>query len=183
QVQFLRLGENRLTIRYGKHQHMFLEFFSTESLETLIKKRAAFLARSQHRDPSKWYNGLITDWNMDSKVRLSPDNYDRIQSWRIYDYPHIVLLYHSMYRLAKNNPQIKTALPAAEYLRRAYGTALALFTVPMQIEGWSAYRTGLYNEVVIVDLIADLRAEGMIAEAETLKGHWEQKVKTFVNGQ
>ncbi len=68
QVQFSRLCENRLTIRYGKNQHMFLEFFSTEPLETLIKKRAAFLARSQHRDPSKWYNGLITDWNMESKV-------------------------------------------------------------------------------------------------------------------
>src|SRR5438874_5079494 len=265
QVQFSKLGENRLMIRYGNKQHMFLEFFSTEPLETLMKKRAAFLARSQHRDPTKWYNGLITDWNMDSKVLLGPDNYDRIQSWRIYevtcddpglgkpaylaaknaefpvqsevdaldyyiknfvwgglqqttdepypyaiygipdwktnrestdtsrngqrhvwriyDYPHIVLLYHSMYRVAKNNPQIKTALPASEYLRRAYGTAIALFTVPMQIEGWSAYRTGLYNEVVIVDLIADLRAEGMIAEAEELKEHWEQKVKTFVNGQ
>src|SRR5262249_16699791 len=265
QIQFSKLGENRLTIRYGKDQHMFLEFFSTEPLETLIKKRAAFLAHSQHRDASKWYNGLITDWNMESKVLLSPDNYDRIQSWRIYevtcddpglgkpaylaaknaefpvqnevealdyyiknfvwgglqqttnepypyaiygipdwktnresldpgrngqrhlwriyDYPHVILLYHSMYRVAKNYPQIKTGLPAAEYLRRAYGTARALFTVPMEIEHWSAYRTGLYNERVIVDLISDLQAEGMNTEAEKLKGHWEQKVKTFVNGQ
>lgn len=265
QVQFSRLGENRLTIRYGKGRHMFLEFFSTEPLETLIKKRAAFLARSQHRDISKWYNGLITDWNMESKVLLSPDNYDRIQSWRIYavtcddpglgkpaylaaknaefpvqrevealdyyiknfvwgglqqtttepypygiygipdwktnresldpgrngqrhlwriyDYPHVVLLYHSMYRVAKNYPQIKTAMPAKEYLLRAYGTAIALFTVPMEIEHWSAYRTGLYNERVIVDLIADLQAEGMTTEAEKLKGYWEEKVKTFVNGR
>jgi hypothetical protein len=265
QIQFRRLGENRLTIRYGKNQQTYLEFFATEPLETLIKKRAAFLARSQHRDPSKWYNGLITDWNMESKVLLSPDNYDRIQSWRIYevtcddpglgkpaflaaknaefplqsevealdyyiknfvwgglqqttsepypygiygipdwktnresvepgrngqrhlwriyDYPHVVLLYYSMYRVAKNYPQIKTALPATEYLRRAYGTANALFTVPMEIEHWSAYRTGLYNERIIVDLISDLQAEGMNTEAEKLKAHWEQKVKTFVNGQ
>jgi len=265
QVQFHKLGENRLTIRYGNGQHVYLEFFSTEPLETLIKKRAAFLARSQHRDSTKWYNGLITDWNMASHVLLSPDNYDRIQSWRIYavtcddpglgkpaylasknaefpqqnevealdyyiknfvwgglqqttqepypfgiygipdwktnrdsidpgrngqkhiwriyDYPHIVLMYHSMYRIAKNFPQIKTALPADEYLRRAYGTAVALFTVPMQIERWSAYRTGLYNELVIVNLIADLEAAGMTNEATTLRGHWEQKVKTFVNGQ
>ena len=265
QVRFQRLGENRLTVRYGNTQHMYLEFFSTEPLETLIKKRAAFLARSQHRDSNKWYNGLITDWNMESQVLLSPDNYDRIQSWRIYavtcddpglgkpaylasknaeypeqkevealdyyitnfvwgglqqttkepypfaiygipdwktnresidsgrngqkhiwriyDYPHIVLMYHAMYRIAKNHPQIKTALPAAEYLKRAYGTAVALFTVPMQVEKWSAYRTGLYNERVIVDLIADLRSEGMTTEAETLRRHWEQKVSTFVNGQ
>lgn len=265
QVQFQRLGENRLTVRYGNTQHMYLEFFSTEPLETLIKKRAAFLTRSQHRDSSKWYNGLITDWNMESQVLLSPDNYDRIQSWRIYavtcddpglgkpaylasknaeypeqkevealdyyvknfvwgglqqtteepypfaiygipdwktnresidpgrngqkhiwriyDYPHIVLMYHAMYRIAKNHPQIKTALSAADYLKRAYGTAVALFTVPMQVEKWSAYRTGLYNELVIVNLIADLQSEGMTNEAQTLRRHWEQKVSTFVNGQ
>jgi len=92
-------------------------------------------------------------------------------------------MYHAMYRIANNYPQIKTALPAAEYLKRAYGTALALFTVPMQVEKWSAYRTGLYNELVIVNLIADLRSEGMTTEAETLRRHWEQKVSTFVNGQ
>lgn len=264
QVTFKRLGENRLTVRYGNSQHMFLEFFSTEPLETLIKKRAAFLAHSQHRDPSKWYSGLITDWNMDSKILLSPDNYDRIQSWRIYavtcddpglgkpaylasknaefpdqnevealdyyiknfvwgglqqtteepypyaiygipdwktnrdsvdpgrngkkhiwriyDYPHLVLMYHSMFRIAKNYPEIKTLLPAEEYLRRAYGTAVALFTVPMQVERWSAYRTGLYNELVIVNLIKDLEAAGLQNEAATLRNHWEQKVKTFVNG-
>jgi hypothetical protein len=265
QVQFGRLGENRLTINYGTSQHMFLEFFSTEPLEILIKKRAAFLAHSQHRDPSKWYDGLITDWNMASHVLLSPDNYDRIQSWRIYavtcddpglgkpaylasknaeypvqseveaidyyiknfvwgglqqttqepypygiygipdwktnresidpgrngqhhlwriyDYPHIILMYHSMYRVAKNFPEIKTALPAKEYLQRAYGTAVALFTVPMQIEHWSAYRTGLYNELVIVNLISDLDGAGMTSEAATLRKHWEEKVKTFVNGR
>ena len=265
QVTFKRLGENRLTVHYGNSKHMFLEFFSTEPLETLIKKRAAFLARSQHRDPSKWYNGLVTDWNMDSKVLLSPDNYDRIQSWRIYavtcddpglgkpgflasknvefpnqnevealdyyiknfvwgglqqteaepypyaiygipdwktnrdsidpgrngqkhiwriyDYPHVVLLYHSMYRIAKNYPEIKTLLTAEQYLHRAYGTAVALFTVPMQVEHWSAYRTGLYNELVIVSLISDLETAGLTNEANTLRNHWEQKVKTFVNGQ
>lgn len=265
EVQFHRLGENRLTVHYGTSQHMFLEFFSTEPLETLIKKRAAFLARSQHRDPTKWYNGLITEWNMASQVLLSPDNYDRIQSWRIYavtcddpglgkpaylasknaeypvqseiealdyyikhfvwgglqqtteepypyaiygipdwktnrespdpgrngqrhiwriyDYPHIVLMYHSMYRVAKNYPEIRTALPATEYLRRAYGTAVALFTVPMQIERWSAYRTGLYNELIIVNLMGDLETAGMTTEAAVLRGHWEQKVRTFVNGQ
>jgi hypothetical protein len=28
----------------------------------------------------------------------------------------------------------------------------------MQVEHWSAYRTGLYNELVIVNLINDLEA-------------------------
>jgi hypothetical protein len=263
QVRFARLGENRLMVRYGKDRHIFLEFFCAEPIETLIRKRAAFLARSQHRDPSKWYNGLITDWNMESQVLPSPDNYDRIRGfriyavtcddpglgkpaflaaknaeypvqaevealdyyikhfvwgglqrtteetypygvygiqdwktnrdsndlgrngqfhlWRVYDYPHVVLMYFSMYRVAKDHLEVKTALTAKEYLQRAYGTAQAMFTVPMEIERWSAYGTGFYNELVIVDLITELEAAGMKAEADTLRGHWERKVKAFVN--
>jgi hypothetical protein len=92
-------------------------------------------------------------------------------------------MYHSMYRVAKNHPHIKTALPAREYLQRAYGTANALFTVPYEVERWSAYRTGFYNELVIVDLIHDLTAAGMAAEAASLREHWEKKVDFFVNGR
>lgn len=263
QVQFARLGENRLTVRYGENRHLFLEFFSTEPLETLIKKRAAFLARSQHRDPAKWYNGLITDWNLETQKLISPDDYapiprnryyavtcddpglgkpaflaaknaafpvpaevealdyyvthfvwgglqqttsepypyaiygipdwktnresadpgrnGRRHLWRVYDYPHIIQMYFALYRIAKEHPQIKTALPAGEYLQRAYGTARAMFTVPLEIERWSAYGTGFYNELVIVDLIADLEADGKAEEADTLRGFWERKVKNFVN--
>jgi hypothetical protein len=265
QVRFRKLGENRLTVHYGDKRQLHLEFFITEPLETLINKRGAFIARRQHRDPSKWYNGLLAEWNMDSQVLLGPDNYDRISGfriyavtcddpglskpaflaaknaehplqsevealdyyiqhfvwgglqmttdekhpyaiygiqdwkrnrdsddpgrngrlhiWRCYDYPHIVLMYHSMYRVAKNHPQFTTALPAREYLQRAYGTAMALFTVPYEVERWSAYRTGFYNELVIVDLIEDLAAAGMTAEAESLREHWERKVDFFVNGR
>jgi len=261
-VRFARLGENRLEVRYGKDRHMVLEFFCTEPIETLIRKRGAFLARSQHRDPSKWYNGLITDWNMQDQVLPSPDNYDRISGfriyavtcddpglgkpaflaaknaefpvqaevealdyyirhfvwgglqrtaeetypygvygiqdwkrnrdsndpgrngqlhlWRVYDYPHVVLMYFSLFRVARDHPQIRTALSAREYLQRAYGTAQAMYTVPMQIEKWSAYGTGFYNELVIVDLIRELEAAGLKAEADTLRGHWERKVKAFV---
>ena len=67
-----------------------------------------------------------------------------------------------MYRLAKNYPEIKTALPAAEYLRRAYGTAHAFFTVPHEVwSSWSPYGTGFYNEPVIVDLIDELELVGI----------------------
>ncbi len=63
-VQFRRLGENRLTIRYGHGRTMLLEFFVTEPLETLIKKRAAFIVKhQQHRDPAKWYDGLYSLWD------------------------------------------------------------------------------------------------------------------------
>ncbi|HET7625828.1 MAG TPA: DUF5695 domain-containing protein, partial [Verrucomicrobiae bacterium] len=39
QVKFSRLGENRLEVHYGDKRSMFLEFFSAEPIETLIKKR------------------------------------------------------------------------------------------------------------------------------------------------
>jgi hypothetical protein len=263
QISFSKLGENRLKISYGDDRHMFLEFFCTEPIEALIKKRAAFIARCQHRDPDKWYNGLISEWNMETRILLGPDNYDRISGfriyevscddpglckpaflaaknaehplqnevdvldyyiqhfvwgglqrttdetysygiygipdwkknrdsrdpgrngklhlWRIYDYSHVVLMYFSMYRTAKYHPQIKTAMKAEEYLQRAYGTALAMFTVPNEIEKWEAYGTGLYNELIIPDLIGELQAAGMNDQANRLREHWERKVRTFVN--
>jgi hypothetical protein len=265
QVSFGRLGENRLTVRYGDGRHVVLEFFATEPLETLIRKRAAFITRCQHRDPAKWYDGLFSEWNMETQVLLGPDNYDRIKGWRIYevscddpglskpaflaaknahfpqqaevealdyyllhfvwgglqrttaeeysfgiygipdwktnresadpgskgqlhlwrpyDYPHVILMYFSMYQVARDHPRIKTALRADEYLRRAFGTALAMFTVPKAIVGWSAYETGFYNELVIVDLIRELEQSGMAAEAAQLRSHWERKVRFFVNGK
>ncbi len=47
QVQFSQLGENKLTVQYGAGQIHYLEFFITEPVETLIKKRAAFLVSKQ----------------------------------------------------------------------------------------------------------------------------------------
>ena len=263
EVSFSRLGENRLTVRFGDGRHMHLEFFATEPLETLIAKRAAFIAAHQHRDPSLWYDGLLAEWAMDTHVMLGPDNYDRIVGWRIYevtcddpglskpaflasknaefpvqeevealdyyienfvwgglqrttdetfsygiygipdwktnresddrgrggrqhlwriyDYPHITLMYLGMYRVARNHPHIRTAMTAHQYLMRAYGTALALFTIPWEIERWSAYGTGLMNGLVVEDVVAALFAEGMREEAERLLPHWERKVRTFVN--
>ena len=263
EVRFFRLGENRLTVRYGDDRHMHLEFFSTEPVETLIAKRGAFIAAHQIRDSSKWYDGLFAEWNNETQTQLSPDNYDRIRGWRIYavtcddpglskpaflagknaeqpvqeevsaldyyienfvwgglqrttdeifafgiygipdwkqnrestdpgrngrqhiwriyDYPHIALMYHGMYRIAKHHPQIRTSLSPREYLRRAYGTAVAMFTIPWEIERWSAYQTGLYNELVIPDMISALEDEGMAEHADRLRMHWERKVRAFIN--
>lgn len=74
-VKFARLGENKLTLNFGNGQYTVLEFFVTEPLATLIKKRAAFLVNRQlHRDPAKWYNGLFSEWDMRAKVLRSPDD-------------------------------------------------------------------------------------------------------------
>lgn len=262
EVRFARLGENLLTVRFGDDRWMVLEFFVIEPVETVLGKRAAFVAAHQWRDSTKWYDGLIAEWAMDTHVMLSPDNYDRIEGWRrylvtnddagegkpafvatknavypvqaevealdyyvenflwgglqrstdetfaygiyhipdwkqnreshdpgragrqhlwrIYDYPHIVLLYYGLYRVARDHPWIDTYMEAKDYLRRAYGTAVALYTIPLEIERYSAYETGLMNEPVVEDVIDALYAEGMRDEAERLRLHWERKVRTFV---
>ncbi len=76
-VRFSRLGENLVTVSWPGGA-MPLEFFVTEPLETLIKKRAAFIAhKQQHRDPAKWYDGLFSLWDVrlpEGKNLLGPDN-------------------------------------------------------------------------------------------------------------
>jgi hypothetical protein len=263
-VQFGRLGENMLTVNHGAGRATRLEFFACEPLETLIHKRAAFTTRHQVRDTSKWYDGLLAEWNEESQVLLSPDNYDQIKGWRIYevtcddpglskpaylasknaefpsqaevealdyyiehfvwgglqrtteeshsyaiygipdwkhnrdssdpgpkgklhiwrcyDYPHIIVMYFGMYRIARDYPGIRMKLDRATYLERAYGTALAMFTIPMEVTGWSAYETGFYNEVVVPQLIEELDLAGQHDEASRLRSHWEKKVAFFVAG-
>ncbi len=82
QVEFKRLGENLLTIRHDGGRKTQLEFFATEGLETLIKKRSRFITeRQQHRDPAKWYDGLFSVYDMKSKVLRGPDNTDGFDHW------------------------------------------------------------------------------------------------------
>lgn len=73
--RFSRLEENLITVHYGDDLICFLDFFVTEPLETLIKKRARFIVdKQQHRDSSKWYNGLYSLWDMEKSELLSPDH-------------------------------------------------------------------------------------------------------------
>jgi hypothetical protein len=65
EVAFRKLGENMLTITHDGGRKTYLEFFVTEPMETLIKKRAAFIVdRQQIKDPSKWWNGVYGIYNM-----------------------------------------------------------------------------------------------------------------------
>jgi hypothetical protein len=260
-VHFRRLGENLLKVEFGDAQYLSLEFFVTEPLETLFKKRASFLvSHEQVKDPSKWYNAVFSQWDMKHEILRSPDDLDGLQSyavasddpalgkapyiagknifypsqpeidavesylknfvwgglqqtdkepypyaiygipnwkvnrdnpkddpdgkkhlWRIYDYPHVILLYYNMYQVAKLYPSMTKYLDKDGYLERAFGTAKAFFTVPLEIVKWSAYETGTYNEVAIPDLIGALYENGHKEEADWLKTAWEKKVKHFVN--
>jgi hypothetical protein len=123
----------------------------------------------------------IPDWkqNRDSS---DPGSKGKLHIWRCYDYPHIVVMYFSMYKIARDYPGLKMKLDKATYLERAYGTALGMFTIPMEVTKWSPYRTGFYNEVVIPQLIEELDLVGKHDEAAQLRMHWEKKVAFFVGG-
>lgn len=82
EVSFRKLGENMLTVHYGKGLKTYLEFFSTEPLETLVKKRSAFIVnKTQHRDTTKWYNGLFSAYDMKNGILRGPDNTDGFDGW------------------------------------------------------------------------------------------------------
>jgi len=76
-VKFSHLGENKITIHYNGKSKTILEFFVTEPLEVLYKKRAKFIVnKQQHRDSTKWYNGLFSQWDMEHEILRSPDDVD-----------------------------------------------------------------------------------------------------------
>jgi hypothetical protein len=101
--------------------------------------------------------------------------------WRIYDYPHIVMLYLRMYQIAKFYPDKVTYLDAPGYLERAFRTAVAYWTVPNDVEKWSADAVGTMNEACIPDVIEALDREGKTAWASELRGFWEGKIDRFIN--
>ena len=271
-IKFNRLGENKLTISYGENYKTYLEFFVTEPLETLYKKRSAFIVNSQqHKDHSKWYNGLFGVYDMKNAVLRGPDNpdffdtsrlsyvltcddpglckapfvaaknvfypnqkeidaveyyienfvwgklqrtdqeipypygiygtpnwlvnrdttrrrrntndrnQDKMHVWRSYDYPHIMMMYYHMYQIAKMYPGMTKYLDEKGYLDRAKQTAIAYFKYPYEILPWyETYKWGCYNELLLIDLIADLKREGFKEDVQFLTSEWEKKVKYFI---
>ena len=280
EVSFEKLGENMLTIVHDGGRRTYLEFFVTEPIETLVKKRARFLVEKQQvKDPSKWWNGVYAPYDMEAKkIRTveDPDIFlDRMvyvltcddpglskapylasknvvfpdkkevesleyylknfvwgglqrrdderpypygvygtphwfinrdparrkayaeslndgakaaadlgkeHVWRSYDYPHVVMLYFHMYEIAKLYPGMSTYLDAAGYLERAWQTARAFYTYPYEIypSYYETYKWGLYNELVVLDLIGTLEREGFPSQAAWLRAEWEKKTKYFV---
>lgn len=258
-------GEQAIDLVFEDKRYMTVTFYVTETVENLIKKRAAFIAESQVRDPSLWYDGLLCEYNNNTGVLLTPDEYDDIEGWRryavtcddpglskpaflsskqrvwpeqnevealdyyldrfvwgglqmtteelypyaiygiidwkqlrdsadpdiagrshvwrIYDYPHIYLTYFNLYFVAKHYPDIRTAHSADVYLEKAYRTALAMFTIPAELAAWSAFETGLYNELAINDIIRALENEDRTNEALRLQRLWDRKATSFISAK
>jgi hypothetical protein len=81
-VQFNRLGENLLTVHYNNGEKTVMEFFSTEPVETLIKKRSAFIVnKQQHKVPGKWWDGLYSVYDMKYGKLRGPEDTDGFDGW------------------------------------------------------------------------------------------------------
>jgi len=77
EVAFRKLGENMLTINHDGSRKTYLEFFVTEPMDTLIKKRAAFIVEKQQiKDPSKWWDGVYGPYDMKAKVTRTIEDPD-----------------------------------------------------------------------------------------------------------
>lgn len=85
EVSFQRLGENRITIHHDGGRRTYLEYFVTEPLETLIKKRSSFIIqRQQIRDPSKWWDGVFAPYDMRAKKVRTLDDPDIFKGRMVY---------------------------------------------------------------------------------------------------
>jgi len=100
-------------------------------------------------DWSSW-----TSWNKQHAERVD----------RSYDYPHVVAAYWVMYRLARNHEGLVTNHPWDWYLKNAYETSVAMTKY--------AGEYGIFGQMegtIFVQLLNDLKVEGMKAEAEDLE--------------
>ena len=83
-VSFQKLGENLITIVDKNGFRSYLQFFVTEPLETMIKKRSDFITKNQfYNDKSKWFDGLIGLWDMKKKNSPNPDNTHGLQDYMV----------------------------------------------------------------------------------------------------
>ena len=83
ELSFSRLGEHTLRVNYDGGRHLLLEFFSTEPLETLYRKRSRFITENQQHRNTKWYNGLFSLWDMREKVLRGPEDTGGLQDYMV----------------------------------------------------------------------------------------------------
>ncbi|MFZ0815315.1 MAG: DUF5695 domain-containing protein [Candidatus Sulfotelmatobacter sp.] len=117
--------------------------------------------------------------------QLPPNYYDSNFDWkswtswnkqaseavdRSYDYPHVAAAYWVLYRLARNHQGLVTNHPWDWYLNHAYETSMAMTTYA---KGLAVF--GQMEGTIFVQILADLKAEGMNSQAEALEGKMRER--------
>ena len=100
---------------------------------------------------------------------------------RSFDYPHVAAAYWVLYRLARNHEGLVTNHPWDWYLTHAYETSMAMTRFAA---GYAQF--GQMEGDVFVQILNDLKREGMTAPAEALEAamrkraeRWKQEAYPF----
>jgi hypothetical protein len=97
---------------------------------------------------------------------------------RSYNYPHVFNIYFAMYRIARLYGATRI-FEANDYLRMAWRTAMAFYTVPMCWSSGDAKKLGNMGAARLPAIIAALREEGMAEEADELEAHVRESAGYF----
>jgi hypothetical protein len=117
--------------------------------------------------------------------QMTPNYYDSSMDWktwtswnqkaseavdRSYDYPHVAAAYWVLYRLARNHQGLVTNHPWDWYLNHAYETSMAMASYA---KGLAVF--GQMEGTIFVQILADLKTEGMNAQADALEGKMRER--------
>ena len=116
-------------------------------------------------DPKIRYGGW-TSWSKRDAERID----------RAYNYPHVVIGYWTMYRLARNHPGLVTNHPWDWYLEQAFQTTKFLFKRDDDGRPFVGYiDTGLMEGDIFVALLKDLKREGWTEKANEVETGMKQR--------
>ncbi|MEX1010962.1 MAG: DUF5695 domain-containing protein [Balneolaceae bacterium] len=143
------------------------------------------LQRTDEQDPYPYGVYGTPNWKTASdplgRLGIETQNHNSMKVWRSYDYPHIMMLYYHMYQIAERYPDMVNYLDADGYLERLWGTAQAFFNYPYNIlTYYETYQWGLYNELLVPEMVELLEEKGRQEDADWLRREWEKKVLYFV---
>ena len=118
-----------------------------------------------------YQQGNWTSWTSWNKEAADAVN-------RAYDYPHVVAAYWTMYRLARNHPDLVTAQKWEWYLDKAFNTVKFMtggFQQPGARGGVGYVNVGLMNGDIFLMLLEDLKRESWTEQATYLEAAMKRR--------
>ena len=115
--------------------------------------------------PANYYDSSFdwktwTSWNKQTSEAVD----------RSYDYPHVAAAYWVLYRLARNHQGLVTNHPWDWYLNHAYETSMAMTKYAKDLAVF-----GQMEGSIFVQILADLKGEGMKAQADALESAMRER--------
>ena len=119
----------------------------------------------------QYQQGNWTSWTSWNKEAADAVN-------RAYDYPHVVAAYWTMYRLARNHPELVTTQKWEWYLDKAFNTVKFMtggFQQPGARGGVGYVNVGLMNGDIFLMLLEDLKRESWAEQATYLEAAMKRR--------